>query len=278
MQKSDATNGGSLLPRTGDRGDVLARFYHENEGKSLRRLPSWIVPENAFAGFGIADPSNTVQRRVLKPFLERSDWNVLTWCCRTAEHGHPEVAPRLAEAAETLKGSGIELLMELDPRLMRNEFLSRHPDDHLRLRQFGRFMPDAGGVARFEVRQDYMCDYENTSGMKDPYSGWKPGHIVAVRAVKGASMRKLAADEANCTADAVTGVVSGLADGETLLVEVGQILRWADGTLRRRRLRHHRGQAARALLRAVPEVPFLGQGFNSSKEPAGMQKCGVRTA
>ena len=102
MQKSDATNGGSLLPRTGDRGDVLARFYHENEGKSLRRLPSWIVPENAFGGFGITDPSNTAQRRVLKLFLERSDWNVLTWCCRTAEHGHPEVAPRLAEAAEKL--------------------------------------------------------------------------------------------------------------------------------------------------------------------------------
>lgn len=213
---------------SGDRGDVLSRFYNENEGKSLRRLPSWIVPENAFAGFRIDDPSNTAQRRLLELFLERSDWNVLTWCCRTAEHGHPEVAPRLAEASETLKGSGIELLMELDPRLMRNEFLARHPDDYLRLRQFGRFMPDAGGVARFEVRQDYMCDYENTSGMKDPYSGWKPGRIVAVRAVKGASMRKLDADEANCTADAATGVISGLAAGETLLVEVEWPLKEAD--------------------------------------------------
>ena len=213
---------------TGDQGDVLARFYDGNEGKALRRLPSWIVPENAFCGFGIDDPSNALQRRVLRLFLERSDWNVLTWCCRTAEHGHPEVAPRLAEAARMLEGSGIELLMELDPRLMRNAFLAEHPDDFLRQRQFGHFRPDASGAVRFEVRQDYMCDYAGTGGMNDPYSGWKPGRLVAVRAVRGQSPRPVEADAVTCSADAVSGVVRGLAGDETLQVEVEWPLKEAD--------------------------------------------------
>ena len=33
-----------------ERPDVLERFYAENEGRTIRRLPSWIVPENVFGG------------------------------------------------------------------------------------------------------------------------------------------------------------------------------------------------------------------------------------
>ena len=192
--------------RLGDHGDVLARFYSENDGKSLRRLPSWIVPENAFDGFGISDPSNVVQRRLLELYRDRSDWNVLTYCCRSSEPLNPAVTSRLAMAASELRGTGIELLMELDPRLLRNAFLERLPDDYLRLRQYGVFSPAADGSAKFEVRQDYMCDYENVGGMKDPYSGWKPGRLLSARAAKGESMRPISAADVTCSPNAVLTV------------------------------------------------------------------------
>ena len=219
---------GAVDCRLGDRGDVLARFYSENDGKSLRRLPSWIVPENAFGGFAISDPSNVVQRRVLEVFRDRSDWNVLTYCCRSSEPLNPAVTSRLAMAASELRGTGIELLMELDPRLLRNAFLERHPDDYLRLRQYGIFSPAADGSTKFEVRQDYMCDYENTSGKNDPYSGWKPGRLLSVRAAKGESMRPMYAVNVACSRDMVSGAVTGLAADEKLLVEVEWPLKEAD--------------------------------------------------
>ena len=205
---------------TGDRGDVLRRFYSENEGLSLRRLPSWIVPENTFTGFGLDAPADIVQRRQLQLFLDKSDWNVLTYCCRKSETFNPAVTSRIAKAADTLKGSGIELLMEMDPRLMRNAFLEHFPDDFLRIRQFGVFEPAGDGSVRFSVKQDYMCDYENVGGMKDPYSGWKSGRLVAVRAAKEGYLRTLSADGIVCTSHEVSGSVAGLAPDERLLVEV----------------------------------------------------------
>lgn len=39
----------------------LRRFYSENDGKALRRLPSYIVPENAF--ISISDPDSMISRR-----------------------------------------------------------------------------------------------------------------------------------------------------------------------------------------------------------------------
>ena len=52
-------------------GDVLSRFHSENDGKAVRRLPSWIVPENAFSGFGLdGEASASVQMRILDLFRD----------------------------------------------------------------------------------------------------------------------------------------------------------------------------------------------------------------
>jgi len=207
--------------------DVLARFHAENAGKSLRRLPSWIVPENVFSSLRaeqMDDPANTVQRRLFDLYRDRSDWNVLTYCARFSDHDDPRVMERVAEAAKTMRAVGIELLMENDPRLMRDGFLRRFPDEYLRLRQFAVVEADADGFAHFEVRMESMQDY----GGRVQYAFWRPGRIVALRAVVRDRMREVFATESACTEEAVSGMVRGLAPGERLLVEVEWPLREID--------------------------------------------------
>ncbi|MBQ9432072.1 MAG: hypothetical protein IJU44_11040 [Kiritimatiellae bacterium] len=199
--------------------DVLHRFYAANDGRALRRLPSWLVPENAFAYIGrdqISDHENTVQRRFFTLFRERSDWNLLTYCARFAEHDDPKVMERVAEAAAAMKDAGIELLMENDPRLMRDEFFKRFPEDYLRIRQYAVVEPSADGTARFTIAEDAMSDYGETA---KPYSFWRPGRIVSAWAVKGSAMRKIDVLDAKCTERTVSGKVCGLAQDERLLAE-----------------------------------------------------------
>ena len=205
-----------------ERGDVLKRFYGENSGNAIRRIPSWIVPENAFAGIGLrqlSDPSDILQGRLAALFRDKSDWNVLTYCCRCVEHDNPAFAEKVSRMADLLKGSGIEFLVELDPRLMRDAFLSRHPEDFLRLRQFAVVNPDADGSARFEVKQELMSDYAHVDGTRKPYSGWRDGRLVSVRAAKGPSMRDVAVTDVVISKDVVSGVAHGIASNEVLLAE-----------------------------------------------------------
>lgn len=207
-------------------GDVLARFYAENAGKALRRIPSWVVPENAFVSLSKPDfgePSGDTQKRIFDAYREKSDWNVITYTLRCVlDLSSPEVQRRVAVAAARAKEMGIELLMDIDPRIMRNEFLSRWPEDCLRLRQFEIVEPDAEGTARFKAVEDFMQDHM-CWGANSPYSGWREGRLVAVSAVKGkdlSTLRPIAAEEVACTSNSVSGTVRGLAPGETLLAEV----------------------------------------------------------
>ena len=223
----------AALVAAGGEGDVLARFYRENDGKVLRRIPSWIVPENAFLSLSnhdFTDSSNAPQRKIFDLYREKSDWNVLTYTLRCVpDLSSPEVERRVADAVACLKDSGIELLMDIDPRIMRNEFLSRWPDDHLNIRQFARVKPDADGFARFRVEEEFMRDHMCYGTV--PYSGWKTGRLVAVQAVKDADVavrRPLKAEEVACASNVVSGVVRGLAAGESLLAEVEFPLREAD--------------------------------------------------
>ena len=218
--------GFSLL--AAERPDVLERFYAENEGRTIRRLPSWIVPENVFAGFNTNDAGRAVHLRKLRLIREKSDWNVLTCTCRFADHTEADVLDHLKDAVAALRWSGVELLMDLEPRLWRDAFLKEYPGDYLRLRQFATFKPGADGKVRFEVKEDVFSDYANTGGRGVVFSQWRPGRLVAVRAAKGTSLRTLAATDVVSTKESVTGTVAGLKPGETLLVEVEWPLYEAD--------------------------------------------------
>jgi hypothetical protein len=220
-------------------GDVLARFHSENEGKSLRRIPSWVVPENAFVSISNPDfeePDGATQARIFDAYRDKSDWNVITYTLRCRpDLCSPEVQSRVAVAAKRAKEMGIELLMDIDPRIMRSEFLARWPDECMRMRQFATATPDADGTARFRAEQDFMQDHM-CWGSDNPYSGWQEGRLVSVYAVKNGvpggralpEMRTLVAEDVVCTTNSVSGTVRGLAAGETLLAEVEFKIKAAD--------------------------------------------------
>lgn len=205
---------------------VLERFHRENEGRALRRLPAWVLPEALFCALrdvDIEDCGTNVLNRIYSLCRDRLDVNVLTWQTRCGlDLSSPYVEERVAEAARSLKGSGISFILFIDPRLVRNEFFSRWPDDRLHWRQFEVVKPDAYGTARFNAKIERFGGHM-LYGTKDKYSWWKPGRIVSVRAVKGgdsATARMLSAEDVTCTEKAVSGIVRGLAAEETLLAEV----------------------------------------------------------
>ena len=235
MKKTMAMCGAAVAAAVAFAGEtnVLERFYGENVGKSLRRIPSWVVPENAFLSLSNTDfdePDMRTQKRIFAEYVEKSDWNVLTYTLRCVpDLSSKEVQWRVAEASRIMKEAGIELLMDVDPRIMRNEFLERWPDDCLHLRQFGMFEADGAGTAKFRIEQPFMRDHMCYG--TEPYSWWKPGRVVSARAALGGDvsrMRTVDVVDVEAATNFVSGVVNGLASGERLLVEVDFPLKEAD--------------------------------------------------
>ena len=216
----------SVSAASSEGAGVLERFYRENDGKALRRLPGWVLPEALFCSLRNVDidgEGTNVLGRIYALCRDRLDVNVLTWQprCRL-DLSSPRVEERVAEAVRSLGGSGISLVLFVDPRLMRNEFFSRWPDDCLHWRQFEVVKPDADGTARFCAKMERLGDHM-LYGTKDKYSWWKPGGLVSVRAMKGrdsATARIIEAEDVSCTEKAVSGTVRGLASDEELVVEV----------------------------------------------------------
>ncbi len=68
------------------KGDVLERFYSENDGATLRRLPSWVMPQPSammLANEDLKDdPVTGAHARIFDLLRDRSDWNVITFALR----------------------------------------------------------------------------------------------------------------------------------------------------------------------------------------------------
>ena len=216
----------SLQAQNPSQEGVLERFYRENDGKTLRRLPSWVMVQPSALMLHTADlkeePGADVLARLFDLFRDRSDWNVLTFALRCVPDLSSPVVERHAMInAARAREAGIELKMNIDPRIMRNEFLGRWPEDCLHWRQFETVVPDSSGTARFTVELELLRDHK-CYGEVPPYSWWKPARLVSVRAVKGgdpSTAREVSAEDIKTTTHFVSGTVNGLAPDETLLAE-----------------------------------------------------------
>ena len=205
---------------------VLERFYRENDGKYVRRLPTWIMPQPSTLMLSNDDLQEDfkggVHDRVLDLFQERSDLNLITYALRCIpDLSTPEIERRAAETAVKAREAGINLMMNIDPRIMRNEFFDRWPEDCMHWRQFEVVKPDSAGTAHFKVELELLRDHK-CYGKVPPYSWWKPARLVSVRAIRNgdpATARFLTAEEVDTTTHFVSGVVRGLAPDETLLAE-----------------------------------------------------------
>ncbi|MBR4615827.1 MAG: hypothetical protein IKO55_09490, partial [Kiritimatiellae bacterium] len=112
--------------------DPLARFWRENDGKTVRRLPVDVVPENAFWGFGTRDFSDGMKafNRMVDEGFAKSTYNCVTLTLRcNPELGDAETMSAAKAFFAKARAAGVKVYMDTDPRIARREFFARWPNE-----------------------------------------------------------------------------------------------------------------------------------------------------
>ena len=165
-------------------GDPLVRFWRENDGKAIRRLPVEVLPENVFWWFTTRDFSDGMKafNRLVDEGLGRSTCNCVTLSLRCdPEFGDSETQLAARSFIERAHAAGAKVYMDTDPRIARREFLSRWPKDRQQLASVIIVAP-TNGVAtfshEFKDAEDHM-----TSGARDSYRPLS-GRVISAFAAK----------------------------------------------------------------------------------------------
>ena len=147
--------------------DPLEEFWDKTaSGATIRRLPVQVVPENAFVSFGNGD-FKPGRERALRDEMFRdvfgklSPYNCVTLTLRCKPDLSDRILQdRVADVIRQAHADGIQVLMDVDVRIARDEFLRRWPDDAQSYLAFDIVTP-TNGVARFrmlpEFCRDHMC-------------------------------------------------------------------------------------------------------------------------
>lgn len=215
-----------LLPAVCLADSVLDSFYAENAGGTLRRLPTVILPENAF--FMIHGPSLTkgaenANAALMEMLAEKGTYNFITLTLRChPELGDAEIVAEVKKVIEVAHRHGIKVGMDIDPRIARREFLRRWPDEMQSVVVAAKGETYASGRAQATLvakgHGDHMC--AGSPMGYDPVSA-SPLVAYAVRfagdAIMPGSVRKVPVRTvANSTFKLVVEA-EGLAAGETLV-------------------------------------------------------------
>ena len=205
---------------------VLDAFYAENAGKTLRRLPTVILPENAFFmihGPSLAKGAENANAALMELLAEKGTYNFITLTLRChPELGDAEIVAEAKKVIEVAHRHGIQVGMDIDPRIARREFLRRWPDEMQCVVVAAKGETYASGRAQATLvakgHGDHMC--AGSPMGYDPVAA-SPLVAYAVRFSGGAivpgSMRKVPVRTvANSTFKLVVEA-EGLAAGETLV-------------------------------------------------------------
>ena len=150
--------------------DLLVRFWRENDGKTVRRLPVDVVPENVFWGFGTRDFPDGLKAfsRMIDESVARSTYNCVTLTLRcNPELGDPETMAAAKAVNEKAHAAGIKVYMDTDPRIARREFLARWPKDMQGIATVVTAVP-TNGVAAFTHTFKDATDHM-TGGARNSY-------------------------------------------------------------------------------------------------------------
>jgi hypothetical protein len=151
---------------------VTESYQHVIDKREIvvsHRIGTEIQPEIAFFGIQNEDfRSNSGWRGLIDLLARHGPYNVLTVTMRC--QGHPITAPetralfqRLVNHARQL---GVDVVLDLDPRLARTEFRRRHPDEQQRIVYLQR-CPLEGGEAEFA--QEPEAWHDHMTGRGTPY-------------------------------------------------------------------------------------------------------------
>ncbi len=142
--------------------DPLDEFWRNNDGKTVRRLPVDIVPENVFWSFGTRDFSDEMKtyNKLVDEGLAKSTYNCITHTLRcNPELGDPETLEAARAAFARAHQEGVKVYMDTDPRIARAEFFKKWPDEKQSIVRVV-IAPATNGTARFshafQSVQDHM--------------------------------------------------------------------------------------------------------------------------
>ena len=165
-----ALNGLCAPVSTAPSADPLVRFWRENDGKSVRRLPVDVVPENVFWGFGTRDFPDGLKafKRMIDESVVKSTYNCVTLTLRcNPELGDKETLLAAQAVNEKAHAAGIKVYMDTDPRIARREFFARWPNDMQGVAVVVTAAPTNGAAAftyTFKDATDHM-----TGGARNSY-------------------------------------------------------------------------------------------------------------
>ena len=150
--------------------DTLVQFWQENDGKTVRRLPIDVLPENVFWWFTSRDFSDGMKtfNALVDEGLEQSTYNCVTLSLRcNPELGDPEVKEAAKAFFAKAHASGVKVYMDTDPRIARREFFSRWPDERQGIATVVTALPTNGVVEFSHVFRD--AEDHMTSGAASTY-------------------------------------------------------------------------------------------------------------
>ena len=210
---------------------ALDRFWDGTSGETLRRMPLGVVPENVFWSLSNAsfEEGEAYERTAAADIAAKSVYNVVTLTLRSIPDLSDRVTERFAETfIRESHANGVKVLMDIDARIARREFLRRWPEDHAGVLRLVSAAPK-DGVARFSADFGHYRDHMAWGAERayDPSNGRVVRALAAKADASGevdwGTVRDLTASvrELSVVSNRVSGAVAGLAADERLFAAVG---------------------------------------------------------
>ena len=209
--------------------DPLEKFWDSLDGRNVHRLPVQVVPENAFISLSNVNfdrPVNDLENQLVDLLGTNSTYNVITLTLRSIPDLSDGITERRAgQFIDRAHAHGIQVLMDIDARIARREFLKRWPQHHAGVLRTGVFSP-TNGVVEFSLNFGTYRDHMAWGAER----GYEPiaSELAEVYAIKvgedamgdPATRRELKGEVSKLStiSNLVSGVVAGLADDERLVV------------------------------------------------------------
>ena len=240
--------------------EALKNFWTQYAGKTIRRLPVQVQPCNAF--FCLIDSDFDGSGRAFdlyRAFADGSAYNCITFSLRCkndlSDSATYEMVGKLAENSSR---ADIQTLMDIDPRIARDEFMRRYPDEAQGYVMLHIGNGDGGG--KFSLTPDAFGGHMAVCARRDfePFRA-KMASAWAFRrnssgVADGKTFRRI--DSSVRLFDhgpkTVSGAVSGLSHGEEFVVLVAFDLWCADVYA------PHLSEFTENLMRRYSKLPIAG--------------------